>query len=48
MRFHRAVADLTAELCRRLASETGLRQVALGGGVGVNLGFKFYGVGLFQ
>jgi hydrogenase maturation protein HypF len=33
MRFHRALADLTADLCRRLASETGLRQVALGGGV---------------
>jgi hydrogenase maturation protein HypF len=33
MRFHRALAELTAELCRRLADETGLRQVALSGGV---------------
>jgi hydrogenase maturation protein HypF len=33
MRFHRAVADLTAAVCRRLAVETGLRQVVLSGGV---------------
>jgi hydrogenase maturation protein HypF len=33
MRFHRAVADLAVALCRRLAAETGLRQVALSGGV---------------
>jgi hydrogenase maturation protein HypF len=33
MRFHRAVAEFTAGLCRRLAAETGLRQVAFSGGV---------------
>jgi hydrogenase maturation protein HypF len=33
MRFHRAVADFTTEVCRRLAAATGLRQVVLSGGV---------------
>jgi hydrogenase maturation protein HypF len=33
MRFHRAVADWTGEVCRRLAAATGLRQVVLSGGV---------------
>lgn len=33
MRFHRAVAEFTAEVCGRLAAESGIRQVALSGGV---------------
>lgn len=33
MRVHRTVADFTVALCRRLAAESGLRQVALSGGV---------------
>jgi hydrogenase maturation factor HypF (carbamoyltransferase family) len=33
MRFHRAVADFTAAVCRSLAAASGLRQVALSGGV---------------
>lgn len=32
-RFHRSVADFTVAVCRRLSTETGLKQVALGGGV---------------
>jgi hydrogenase maturation protein HypF len=32
-RFHRTVAEFTAAVCRRLAAESGLRQVALSGGV---------------
>jgi hydrogenase maturation protein HypF len=33
MRFHRAVAEFTAALCQRLVAATGLRRVALSGGV---------------
>ncbi len=33
IRCHRAVADFTAAVCERLAAATGLRQVALSGGV---------------
>src|SRR5581483_9206774 len=33
MRFHRTVAAITVEVCRRIGRETGLKQVALGGGV---------------
>ncbi|HEY7061104.1 MAG TPA: carbamoyltransferase HypF [Chloroflexota bacterium] len=36
MRCHRAVADLTAAVCGRLAAATGLRLVALSGGVWQN------------
>jgi hydrogenase maturation protein HypF len=33
MRFHRTLAMLTVDVCRRLASESGLSSVALSGGV---------------
>ena len=32
-RFHRTVADIVLEMCRRLAAETGIARVALSGGV---------------
>jgi hydrogenase maturation protein HypF len=32
MRFHRTIARMTVEVCQRIASDTGLRTVALSGG----------------
>ncbi len=37
LRFHNGVADLALQVCRRIASERGLRRVALSGGVWQNM-----------
>jgi len=36
-RFHNAIAEVTAEVCRKIANKTGLRKVVLSGGVFQNM-----------
>jgi len=33
LKFHHTMAQITAEMCRAIAKETGIKQVALSGGV---------------
>ncbi len=47
-RFHGGVAQMTAEVCRRLRSESGIDEVALSGGVWQNAFLLAQTVGLLQ